>query len=94
MTDSRTVRFLVQGRVDTDKVTNMSLEKDVGDLREAIWKQSFHTTDDIIASDLILWKVRHIEILSNHCSLGNILTGHCRPGNRQWFSEPLQNREC
>jgi hypothetical protein len=85
MTDNnyRTVRFLIQGKSDTDKVKNVPLENDVGDLRKAIWEASFRMTEDVLAADLILWKVRHIESLANRCSLGDIPTGRSQPGSRR-----------
>ena len=48
--------------------------------------------DDVVAADLTLWKVCHIESLTNHCSLGNILTGRCQPGNCQWSGSNCEKK--
>jgi hypothetical protein len=67
------------------------LGTDVGDFKQRVWET---TTFNVLAADLILWMVRHIEILTNRCSLGDILTGRCKRGHRQQrFSEGLSKIE-
>ena len=83
MTDNRRiVRCLIESDRDTFTVSvpllvDVEEPADVGVLKEAVRLEAFGETSTVLAKDLILYKARLIESLTNRCSLCDILTGRC-----------------
>jgi hypothetical protein len=63
----------------------VSLDADVGDLKEVIKEKSKTTLKGVCAVDLNLFKVDLVQCpqKTNFGSLGDILTGQCMPGHHR-----------
>jgi hypothetical protein len=90
MTDNcRIVQCLIEGDRDTFPVlvpllVDVEQPTDMAVLKEAVRLEAFGETSTVLAKDLILYKARLIESLTNRCSLCDfILTGQCESGRHQ-----------